>query len=94
MTTEELLMEIQDTDELLYTQAESELMLDYKVAVETLVTENAEDEKIRKELISKFATLSNLIVEYNDRVELSSDNVTAPSKEEIASNAEYFHDII
>ena len=85
MTTEELLMEIQDTDELLYTQAESELMLDYKEAVEKLVTENEEDEKFRKELISKFATLSNLIVEYNDRVELSSDNVTAPSKEEIAS---------
>ena len=48
MTTEELLMEIQDTDELLYTQAESELMLDYKEAVEKLVTENEEDEKIRK----------------------------------------------
>ena len=90
MTTEDLLMEIQDTDELLYTQEEAELMLDYKEALKDIEPQNEEQETLKKELNEKFTTLSELIVELNDRVELSSNNVTDPSKEEINSLKQLF----
>lgn len=93
MTTEDLLMEIQDTDELLYTQAEAELMLDYKEAIEKIQPKNTDEENIQKELIEKFPKLSQLIMEFNERVELTADNVTEPSKEEIASLKRLFNSI-
>ncbi len=90
MTTEDLLMEIQDTDELLYTQEEAELMLDYKEALKDVEPQNEEQKSLKKELDEKFTILSQLIVELNDRVELSSNNVTDPSKEEINSLKQLF----
>lgn len=93
MTTEDLLMEIQDTDELLYTQAESELMLDYKEAVEKTQPKNEDEEKLRAELIEKYEKLSSLILEFNERIELSSNNVTDPTKEEVASLKRLFDTI-
>lgn len=93
MNTEELLMEIQDTDELLYTQAEAELMLDYKESVEKFTATNEEESKSREELIEKFARLHDLITEYNDRIELTANNPAAASKEEVASLKRLFTQI-
>lgn len=93
MNTEELLMEIQDTDELLYTQAEAELMLDYKESVEEFTPHNDEEKATREELIEKFVKLSELISEFNDRIELSANNPANPSKEEIESLKRLFNQI-
>lgn len=93
MNTEELLMEIQDTDELLYTQAEAELMLEYKESVTEFVPKNEEETKTREELIEKFDKLNNLITEFNDRIELTANNPANPSKEEMASLKRLFDQI-
>ena len=85
MNTDELLMEIQDTDELLYTQAESELMLDYVDAVKKVCPNGEEEENLRSELIERLQKLSQLILEYNERIDLTANNVTDPTKEELAS---------
>lgn len=93
MNTEELLMEIQDTDELLYTQAEAELMLEYKESVENFNPHNDEEKATREELIEKFGKLSTLITEYNDRLSLTANNPTDPSKEEMEALKSLFNEI-
>ncbi|MBQ0030891.1 MAG: hypothetical protein MJZ24_08545 [Paludibacteraceae bacterium] len=93
MTTDELLMEIQDTDELLYTQEEAELMLDYLEATKEWEAKDDEEEALRLELVEKFGQLNSLITEYNDRIALTSDNATEPTKDEIAALKRLFDQI-
>lgn len=93
MNTEELLMEIQDTDELLYTHAEAELMLEYKESVEDFNPHNDEEKATREELIEKFGKLNTLILEFNDRLELTANNPTNPSKEELDALKNLFNQI-
>lgn len=93
MNTEELLMEIQDTDELLYTQAEAELMQEYKDSVTEFTPKTDEEKALRDELIEKFGKLHDLISEFNDRIELTANNPANPSKEEIESLRRLFNQI-
>lgn len=93
MSTEDLLMEIQDTDELLYTQAEAELMLEYKESVQDFNPHNDDEKATREELIGKFDKLNALISEFNDRIELTANNPANPSKEEIAALKRLFTQI-
>lgn len=86
-------MEIQDTDELLYTQAEAELMLDYKESVTEFTPKTEEETSMRNELIEKFGKLNDLITEFNDRIELTANNPANPSKEEIESLKRLFTQI-
>lgn len=93
MNTEDLLMEVQDTDELLYTQAEAELMQEYRESVESFTAKSDEEAGLKAELTEKFGKLSALITEYNDRIALSANNTTDPSKEEIEALRRLFGQI-
>ncbi|MCQ2218467.1 MAG: hypothetical protein MJZ33_08320 [Paludibacteraceae bacterium] len=92
MTTEDLLMEIQDCDELLYTSQEANLMLEYRDAVKKLDV-NEEVLATKEKLASDFERLSNLIKDYEDRIHLTANNVTEPTKNEMAELKKLFNEI-
>lgn len=92
MTAEDLLMEIQDCDELLYTSQEANLMLEYRDAVKKLDV-NEEYLESRDKLAAEFEQLSNLIKEFEDRIHLTANNVTAPTKNEMAELKRLFNEI-
>lgn len=86
-------MEVQDTDELLYTQDEAEQMLDYREELAKVSPKDDEQKALKAELEEKFQKLSDLIVEYNDRIDLSANNLTDPSKDEMAALKRLFSQI-
>jgi len=92
MTTEDLLMEIQDCDELLYTSQEANLMLEYRDAVKRLNTESGQEETCSK-LMKDFESLSSLIKEFEDRVHLTANNLVEPTKAEILDLKKLFDKI-
>lgn len=92
MTTEDLLMEIQDCDELLYTSQEAKLMLQYSKATIEL-SKKSKDQEACEKLSKDFETLSSLIKEYEDRVNLTANNVTEPTKNEIQELKKLFDTI-
>ncbi|MCQ2194991.1 MAG: hypothetical protein MJZ28_08605 [Paludibacteraceae bacterium] len=92
MTAEDLLMEIQDCDELLYTSQEANLMLEYRDAVKKMDV-NEELQEMRDKLAAEFDKLSSLIKEYEDRIHLTANNVTEPTKNELAELRKLFTEI-
>ena len=82
-TITELLMEIQDCDELLYTTTEAKLMLEYRDAVKRFLPNNDEEQEMCNKLIANFEELNILILEYVDRLFLSVHNVSEPTTTEI-----------
>ncbi len=92
MTTEDLLMEIQDCDELLYTSQEANLMLEYRDAVKKMDV-NEEDTALRDKLVADFDKLSNLIKDFEDRIHLTANNVTDPTKKEMEALKKLFTEI-
>lgn len=92
MTAEDLLMEVQDCDELLYTSQEANLMLEYRDAVKKLEV-NEELEEARKKLADDFGRLNELIKEYEDRIFLTANNVVEPTKSELDDLRRLFAEI-
>ena len=83
MSTEDLLMEIQDCDELLYTSQEANLMLEYRDAVKRFEVQEEQD----KEACNK------LILEYEDRISLTANNIVEPTHSEIIEMKKLFDQI-
>ena len=93
MTREDLLMEIQNCDEMLYTTAEANLMLEYQASVKSFVPRNEEEAEACKKLIADFGELSKMILELEDRIELTANNVVEPTKSEIEDLRKLFDKI-
>jgi hypothetical protein len=93
MSAEDLLMEIQDCDELLYTSQEANLMLEYRDAVKRFDTQKEEEKEICNKLIAGFEQLNKLILEYEDRIGLTANNVIEPTHSEIAEMKKLFDKI-
>lgn len=93
MTREDLLMEIQNCDEMLYTTAEANLMLEYQASVKSFVPRNEEEAEACKKLIADFEELSKMILELEDRIELTANNVVEPTKSEIEDLRKLFDKI-
>ncbi|HOI27952.1 MAG TPA: hypothetical protein PKW49_09535 [Paludibacteraceae bacterium] len=89
---EDLLMEIQDCDELLYTSQEANLMLEYRDAVKRFNPKAEQQENCNK-LIKDFEALSSLIKEFEDRIHLTANNVVEPTKGEIQELKKLFDQI-
>ena len=93
MSAEDLLMEIQDCDELLYTSQEANLMLEYRDAVKRFEAQEEQDKEMCRRLIADFEKLNKLILEYEDRISLTANNVVEPTKAEIAEMKKLFDQI-
>ncbi len=93
MSTEDLLMEIQDCDELLYTSQEANLMLEYRDAVKRFAAQEEQDKEICNKLIADFEKLNKLILEYEDRISLTANNIVEPTNTEIAEMKKLFDQI-
>jgi hypothetical protein len=93
MSAEDLLMEIQDCDELLYTSQEANLMLEYRDAVKRFEPQEEEEEKACSRLIAGFEKLNKLILEYEDRISLTANNIVEPTHTEIAEMKKLFDQI-
>lgn len=85
-------MEIQDCDELLYTSQEAKLMKKYSNEVRSWDKGISNKEACEK-LAKDFETLSNLISEYEDRINLTAGNVTDPTQREIQELKKLFDTI-
>ena len=93
MSVEDLLMEIQDCDELLYTSQEANLMLEYRDAVKRFETQEEKKKEICNKLIADFEKLNQLILEYEDRIGLTANNVIEPTHSEIVEMKKLFDTI-
>jgi len=93
MSAEDLLMEIQDCDELLYTSQEADLMLEYRDAVKRFESQKEEEKEICNKLIASFEQLNKLILEYEERISLTANNIVEPSHSEIAEMKKLFDKI-
>jgi len=93
MSTEDLLMEIQDCDELLYTSQEANLFLEYRDAVKRFEARDENEKTICDKLIADFEKLNKLILEYEDRISLTDNGVVAPTGSEIAEMKKLFNEI-
>ncbi len=93
MSTEDLLMEIQDCDELLYTSQEANLMLEYRDAVKRFEPQEEEEKKTCNKLIADFEKLNKLILEYEDRISLTANNIVEPTHAEIIEMKRLFDQI-
>ena len=93
MSAEDLLMEIQDCDELLYTSQEANLMLEYRDAVKRFETREKTEKEICNKLIADFENLNKLILEYEDRISLTANNIVEPTSSEIAEMKKLFNKI-
>ena len=92
-TVDELLMEIQDCDELLYTTVEAQLMLEYRDAVKRYQPNSEEEKLLCDKLIQDFEELNKLILDYENRLFLSAGNVVEPNKTEIQEIKKIFNRI-
>jgi hypothetical protein len=93
ITKEDLLMEIQDCDELLYTSQEANLMLEYRDAVKRFETQNENEKEICLQLINDFEILNKLILEFEDRIHLTANNVVGPTPFELQEMKKLFNKI-
>ena len=93
ISAEDLLMEIQDCDELLYTSQEANLMLEYRDAVKVYTPQDENEKEICAKLITDFEELHKLILEYEDRINLTSDNIVEPTHSEIGEMKKLFNRI-
>ena len=86
-------MEIQDCDELLYTSQEANLMLEYRDAVKGVDPQDESEKEICEKLIAGFDELYKLILEYEDRINLTADNIVEPTQSEISEMKKLFNRI-
>ena len=93
MSAEDLLMEIQDCDELLYTSQEANLMLEYRDAVKRFETQEENKKEICNRLIAGFEQLNKLILEYEERISLTANNIIEPTPSEMAEMKKLFDKI-
>jgi len=93
MSAEDLLMEIQDCDELLYTSQEANLMLEYRDAVKRFEPQEEAEKETCNKLIAGFEKLNKLILEYEDRICLTANNIIEPTNAEIAEMKKLFDQI-
>jgi len=93
MSAEDLLMEIQDCDELLYTSQEANLMLEYRDAVKRFEPQEEAEKEICDKLIADFENLNKLILEYEDRISLTANNVVEPTHSQIVEMRKLFDKI-
>jgi len=93
MSTDDLLMEIQDCDELLYTSQEANLFLEYRDAVKRFEVRDEGEKAVCEKLIAEFERLSKLVLEYEDRVFLTANSVVGPANSEIAEMKKLFNEI-
>jgi len=93
MSAEELLMEIQDCDELLYTSQEANLMLEYRDAVKRFEPQEGKETALYEKLIRDFEELNKLILEYEDRIHLTANNVVDPTHSELTELKKIFNRI-
>ena len=93
ISAEDLLMEIQDCDELLYTSQEANLMLEYRDAVKRFEAQEEAEKEICNKLITDFEDLNKLILEYEDRISLTANNIVEPTRSEIAEMKKLFDKI-
>lgn len=93
MSAEELLMEIQDCDEILYSSQEANLMLEYRDAVKRFEPQQENEKEICDKLVTGFETLNKLILEFEDRVHLTANNVVEPTNLEITEMKKLFNKI-
>lgn len=85
-------MEIQDCDELLYTSQEANLMLEYRDAVKRFEFEVQEEseKEIYTQLACDFELLNKLILEFEDRIHLTANNVVEPTHSELQEMKKLF----
>ena len=93
ISAEDLLMEIQDCDELLYTSQEANLMLEYRDVVKSFEPQDENEKEIKAKLIAGFEELYTLILEYEDRINLSANNVVEPTHSETGEMKKLFNRI-